>query len=139
MWSKASEKSDELVVGSIPPGLSVERRDLVENSLLHLKVGVQIDLRGLDRLMTEPQRNHGPINTLLQEIHGGGVAKHMRAHALMLERWADGGRRRDVLGQQVVHAVRAQTTAACVWEYGLIWAFEWFFHPGSEDGPSVLA
>src|SRR5437879_11848925 len=63
----------------------------------------------------------------------------MRAHALVLQRWAGGGCRGDVLGQQVVHAVRAQTTAACVREQGLIRELEWFLRPGSEDGPSVLA
>ena len=52
--SQVSEEGEELVVGSIPPGLSVERCDRVENPLLQLKVGIQIDPRGLDRLMTEP-------------------------------------------------------------------------------------
>ena len=32
-----------------------------------------------------------------------------------------------------------QTTATCVREQGLIRELVWFFHPGSEDGPSVLA
>src|SRR5260370_10043295 len=63
----------------------------------------------------------------------------MRAHALVLQRWAGGGCRGNVLGQQVVHAVRAQTTAARVREQGLLRELMWFFHPGSEDGPSVLA
>src|SRR5260370_7651417 len=63
----------------------------------------------------------------------------MRAHALVLQRWAGGGCRGDVLGQQVVHAVRAQTTAARVREQGLLRELMWFFHPGSEDRPSVLA
>jgi hypothetical protein len=31
---KASEEGEELVVGTIPPRLSVERRDRIENSLL---------------------------------------------------------------------------------------------------------
>ena len=53
MLSQASEEGEKLVVGSIPPGLSVEGFDQVENPLLQLKVGIQIDLRGLDRLMTE--------------------------------------------------------------------------------------
>ena len=48
------EKGEELVVRSIPPGLSVEGCDQVENPLVQLKVGIQIDLRGLDRLVSEP-------------------------------------------------------------------------------------
>jgi len=48
--SEALEEG-KLVVGSIPPGLSVERRDRIENPLLQFQVGVQIDLRRFDRLM----------------------------------------------------------------------------------------
>jgi hypothetical protein len=36
--SQASEEGEKLVVGSIPPGLSVEGCDQVENPLLQLKV-----------------------------------------------------------------------------------------------------
>jgi hypothetical protein len=50
-----------------------------------------------------------------------------------------GSCRGNVLGQQVVHAVRAQTTSACVWEYRLIRELVWLFHPRREDGPSVFA
>src|ERR1700680_4167691 len=51
--------ASSLSSGSIPPRRSVERCDFVENPLLQLKIGIQIDLRGLDRLVTELQRNHG--------------------------------------------------------------------------------
>ena len=62
MLSQASEEGEQVVVGSIPPRRSVERCDFVENPLLQLKIGIQIDLRGLDRLVTEPQRNHGLLD-----------------------------------------------------------------------------
>ena len=66
MLSQASEEGEQLVVGSIPPRRSVERCDFVENPPLQLKIDIQIDLRGLDRLVTEPQRNHGLLDALLQ-------------------------------------------------------------------------
>jgi hypothetical protein len=91
--SQALEESEELVVGSIPTGLSIERCNCIENPLLQLKVGIQINLRGLDRLMAKP------FDALLQQIHRCCVSKHMRAYALVLQRWAGTGCRGDVLGQ----------------------------------------
>ena len=38
---------------------------LGQSLLLQCKVGIEIDLRGLDRLMAEPKRNHGSIHTAL--------------------------------------------------------------------------
>jgi hypothetical protein len=46
--SQAFEEGGELVVRSIAAGLSVERSNRVEKPLFQLKVGIQIDLRGLD-------------------------------------------------------------------------------------------
>ena len=54
MLLQAFEEGEELVVGSITTGLSVERSNRVENPLLQLKVGIQIDLGSFDRLMPEP-------------------------------------------------------------------------------------
>jgi hypothetical protein len=48
------EEGEELVVGSIATGLSVERSNRVENPLLQLEVGIQIDLGSFDCLMPEP-------------------------------------------------------------------------------------
>jgi hypothetical protein len=42
------EEGEKLVIGSISSGSSVEGCNTVENSLLQLEVGVQVDLRGLD-------------------------------------------------------------------------------------------
>jgi hypothetical protein len=73
--SQALEESEELVVGSIPTGLSIERCNCIEN------------------------RYHGLLDALLQQIHRYCVSKHMRAYALVLQRWAGSGCRGDVLGQ----------------------------------------
>jgi hypothetical protein len=48
MLSETLEEGEELVVASIATGLSIERRNGVENPLLQLKVGIQIDLGRLD-------------------------------------------------------------------------------------------
>ena len=67
------------------------------------------------------------------------MSKYMRAYSLVLQRRAGIGCCCDVLGQHVVHTVRAQTTAACVREQGLIRELERFLQPSSKDRPSVLA
>jgi hypothetical protein len=54
VFSQVLEEGEKRVIGPISPGLSVERRDPVENSLLQLEVGVQVNLGGLDRLMAKP-------------------------------------------------------------------------------------
>jgi len=39
---------------------------------------MQVGLRRLDRLMTEPERDHGAIDTCLQELRRGAVPQHVR-------------------------------------------------------------
>jgi len=89
--------------------------------------------------MAEPQRNDTWLGTLLEKAHRRRVAKHMRAHPLVLQRRTGGRCRGDMLGQQILHAVRTQAAATCVREQGLIWKLVWLLHPGREDDPSVLA
>jgi len=60
------QEGEQLVVGSVPSGLSTWRRRPVEELLLQLKIGVQIDLRRLDRLMAEPQRECELLDAFLQ-------------------------------------------------------------------------
>ena len=37
--------------------------------LFEREVGVQVDVGGLDRLVTEPQRDYGAVDTILQQLH----------------------------------------------------------------------
>lgn len=41
-------------------------------------MGVQVRLRRLDRFMTEPQRDHGAVDTGLQQFHRSAVPQHVR-------------------------------------------------------------
>jgi hypothetical protein len=69
VFSQVLEEGEKLVIRPISPRLAVERCDPVENPLLQLKVGVQVDLNGLDRLMAEPQRNDTWLGTVLEKVH----------------------------------------------------------------------
>ena len=44
-------------------------------------MGMQISLRRFDRLMTEPQRDDGAIDTRLQQLHRSAVPQHVRRHS----------------------------------------------------------
>jgi len=52
------------------------------------KVGMHVDLRRFDRLMPEPECDHGLIDAILKQLHRGAVPQDMRAHSLPDERGA---------------------------------------------------
>src|SRR4030067_1148578 len=43
---------------------------------------MEIHLRRLDRLVSEPKRDDRAIDAVLKEVHGRGVAKHVRCYVL---------------------------------------------------------
>jgi hypothetical protein len=45
-------------------------------------MGMQVGLRRFDRLMAEPQRDHGAIDARLQQLHRSAVPQHMWRHPL---------------------------------------------------------
>jgi hypothetical protein len=47
VFSQVLEEGEKLVIRPISPGLSIEGYDPVENPLLQLEIGVQVDLSGL--------------------------------------------------------------------------------------------
>ena len=51
----------------------------------HRERGVEIDLRSLHVLMSEPQRNRGSIDTLLEHVDCHGVPQTVNRHALLFE------------------------------------------------------
>jgi hypothetical protein len=80
--SERVEKGEQLVIGSKaahPPGL---RFNFIQGCLLHLQICIEIDLRHLDRLMSEPQGDHATFHPSLQQFHRCRVAQHMRSHML---------------------------------------------------------
>ena len=82
MVSERIEKGEQRVIGSKaahPPGL---RFNFVQGGLLHLQICIEIDLRRLDRLVSEPQGDHAAFHPSLQQFHRCRVAQHMRSHML---------------------------------------------------------
>jgi len=56
-----------------------------ESLLFELHVSMQVDLRGLRRLVTKPEGDYAQINTAPQKIHGRRVAERVGRHGLSAE------------------------------------------------------
>ncbi len=97
--SQGLEEGHQLIVGPEPGDSTLARFDLVESRLLDVEIRVEIDLRRLDRLVTEPQRDHAALHTRLQQFHGRRVAQHVRRHTLVAQGRAALAGVIDVLGQ----------------------------------------
>ena len=116
MLSQALEESDELVVGSIPTGLSVERCNCIENPLHPNKPAWSRSTHGQAIALSRTARRPVATNPslLCVEAHAGlrACASAMGRHWLP---WR--------LAWPIVGAHRArsyQTTPACVRKQGLI-------------------
>lgn len=57
----------------------------VERFFFHRERGVEIDLRGLHVLVSEPQRDCGSIDTLLEHVDCHGVPQTVNRHAFLFE------------------------------------------------------
>ena len=58
-----------------------------------LQVGMEIDLGRLHRLVSQPQGDHGLIDAMLQQLHGGAVPQDVRAHRFGQQAMGATGRR----------------------------------------------
>ena len=60
-------------------------------------------------VVSEPQCDHRTIHARLQKVHGHRVPQAVNSDPLLLQRGASFGSRQAMLGQQVLHAVDAET------------------------------
>jgi integron integrase len=110
--SQLLEEGHQLVIGPESSHPALARFDLVQCRLLDVEVCIEIDLRCLDRLVAEPQRDDAAVGAGLQQLHGCRVAQHVRGHMLVAQTQAALTGPIDMLGQQVVNAVWAEAIAA---------------------------
>ncbi len=52
----------------------IDRRHSFQRPLLDGKIGLDIDVGGLDALVAQPQGDDGDIDSGLKQVHGTGVA-----------------------------------------------------------------
>jgi ribosomal protein S27AE len=110
------EESEQLVARPVATRLSIGRRGLCQNLLLHGEVRLEIDLRGFHRLVPQPKSDNRPIDTRLQQPHGHRVPEDMRGHVFLPQRRARLAGERHVLGQQIGDSIRAEAPAAGIGE-----------------------
>ena len=60
---------------------------------------------GLDRLVTEQQRDYGAVDTVLQQLHRRGVTQHMGRDTLLPPRRAGGRRHCRMPGHHIDGAI----------------------------------
>src|SRR3981081_2544875 len=58
------------------------RLELRQSGVLECEMGMQVGLRRFDRLMAEPQRDHGALDACMQQLHRSAVPQHMWRHPL---------------------------------------------------------
>ena len=85
---QAAEKAEQPVTGLVAAGVAGWRRCFGQCLLLHRQRRLQIDLGGLDRFVTEPQRDHRAIDACLKKVHGRRVAQAVDSDPLMFQRGA---------------------------------------------------
>jgi len=73
-WSSVLEERDVSIRGLVASRWPViDRGQAVERSAFEFQVGVEIDLRGLDVRMAEPERDARGVDPGVQERHREGV------------------------------------------------------------------
>ena len=85
--------------------------DASERLLLHPHVGVDVDLGGLDVLVTKPERDHRWIDAVVEQVHRRAVAKRMRRDPLGADARARARCRQAVLADQMLKSIAAQPFA----------------------------
>jgi len=93
---------------------------------------VQVDLGGLDRLVSEPERDHRAVDAGLEELHRSGVPKDVRRDPLTVERGASLRRGRHMASQQALYGVWAESAAMDVGEQLRRAAQSCLLEPGRE-------
>jgi hypothetical protein len=117
---RAIQEREESIVGPIPSRPRVGRGHACQGLLFKTHVGMHVDLRCLDGLMSEPQGNDGSVHAVLKEVHRGTVAQDVWAYAFSDERGARLGCRQSVFSDDVFHGVATELGASDCWEDGIV-------------------
>ena len=72
---------------------------------------MEIHLGSFYGFVPQPERDHGAIDAMLKQVHGGGVAKYMRGDFLPLERRAGLLGNMGVLGDETLDRIAAKSAA----------------------------
>ena len=85
---QAAEKAEQPVTGLVAAGVAGWRRCFGQCLLFHCQRRLQIDLGGLNRFVSEPQRNHRAIDACLKKVHCRRMAQAVDSDPLLFQRGA---------------------------------------------------
>ncbi len=71
------EEGQNLVGWVVAAGAGAGRDDAVEGGLFEGDIGVQVDHRGVDLFVSEPERDDGGVDAGVQQCHRRGVPQRM--------------------------------------------------------------
>ena len=81
---------------------------------------MDVHLRAFDRLMAQPERNHGAVHAVLEQLHRSAVTQHMRCYALALERRAGDGSHLHMLANDAFDRIAAEPISTIAHEQRLV-------------------
>lgn len=119
--------------------LAVKGDRLGKDLFLQNHIRIEIDLRGLDGFMPEPERDDGGIHPGMQQVHGRCVPQAVECDVFLLERGADFAGRGQVLFQKASDGIGAQLPAAHAGEDNAVLVSARFIEPCFEDCGNRLA
>src|SRR2546427_12631217 len=79
--SEVLQERQKLVRRTIPTHSDLERLCFRQCLFFKFEIGMKIDLRGVNGLVSQPQRDYRAVHTALQKAHGGAVAQPVRGKA----------------------------------------------------------
>ena len=119
-----------MVVGPVSPWFDPKRRGARERFFLQLHVGMQINLSCLNGLVPEPESNNRTVDTILEEVHGGGMSQRVRTYILPPEGLAFFGGDGDVFLHKAFNGIAAELSASDAGKKRLVRLAMAFPHPG---------
>jgi hypothetical protein len=90
--SEPFQVREQLIAWPIATGRCRDRLCPGHRSFLQLDVGMNIHLSTFDGFVPEPESDHGAVYAILEQLHRGAVAQHVRCHVLLLKCRASLGR-----------------------------------------------
>ena len=111
---QCGEELQQSICGTIASWFDLEWSGLCQRGFLQGEVRMKVDLRGVDGLVSEPQRNNRRVDIRREQFHRRAMAKDMWRDALGFERWAVSRGGAHVLLDKVLHAVGTQACAVSV-------------------------
>ena len=131
--SELFQECEQFIIGSKAFRNSFHGIGLRQGLFFQCEVGIEIDLSGFHRLMTQPKGNHGAIHAGLEQFHSGGVPEDMWGYALLSQGNAVLPRLRYVPREQVLNPIGTQRSTARTGEQGFGLLSALFPYPRSEN------